>query len=39
MMFAAGFVALEDIDHSFSGPGIERMTSTVVPWLVEVLGL
>ena len=32
------FVALEGIDHSFSDPGIERMTSTVVPWLVEVLG-
>jgi len=31
-------INLDGVDHSFGGAGTERMTSTVVPWLVEVLG-
>lgn len=34
----AELVRLDDVDHAFTGPGLERMLAAVVPWLVRWAG-
>jgi uncharacterized protein len=34
---ATELVLMEDIDHSFSGPGLKKLTEIVVPWLTRAL--